>query len=92
MLHRLSRALLTTSITAATALTVALPARADEHDVARSDTPSGYAYSFGNDAVAGSGLDAQGGRIHAVRHAQRDILLRPRLSFVPELLKSVESL
>ena len=52
----------------------------------------GYAYSFDDDALAGASLDAQGAQIRAIRHAERDVLVRPRLSFVPELLKSVENL
>ena len=73
----------------------ALPAaRADEgaDSVRQRDIANGYAYDFANDAVAGGALDAQGARVRAVRHAERDVLIRPRLSFVPELLKSVENL
>jgi hypothetical protein len=91
MLRRSVRVIL--AVGAATfPLTVSSLAHADGHDVARSDTPSGYAYRFTDDQLAGGFLDAQGGRIHAIRHAERDALLRPRMSFVPELLKSVENL
>ncbi len=56
------------------------------------DDPSGYAYVFRDDELSGGAHDANDVTIRAARHAARDQLLRPRLNFVPELLKSVESL
>jgi hypothetical protein len=60
--------------------------------IATANARAGYAYRFDDDAVTGASLDAQGSSIRDVRQAERDVLIRPRLSFLPELLKSVENL
>lgn len=59
-------------------LKVATVEKVDGHDV----------YDFPDDALAGETLGASVVRIPVLRHAARASLVRPRLSFVPELLKS----
>ena len=57
---------------------VATVEKVDGHDV----------YDFPDDALAGETLGASVIRIPVLRHAARASLLRLRLSFVPDLLKS----
>lgn len=49
-------------------------------------------YEFGDDALLGGMIDANAARITVRPRAARSTLVRPRTHFVPELLKSVESL
>ena len=55
-------------------------------------TPDGYVYTFTDDAMGGGGLSPKDARLHVVTHARRDTLIRPRVQFVTEMLKSVENL
>jgi hypothetical protein len=55
-------------------------------------TDTGYAYKFNDDLLPGSGLSASDPRIQVIGHGRRDVLIRPRIAFIPELLKSVENL
>lgn len=55
-------------------------------------TDTGYAYTFKDDLVGGNAPNAGAPRIQVIGHARRDVLIRPRLAFIPELLKSVENL
>lgn len=50
------------------------------------------AYLFDDDALAGSGIGANAAKIVVRRPGIRRTLIRPRLNFVPELVKSVEML
>jgi hypothetical protein len=52
----------------------------------------GYGYRFNDDAMQAGGLRPTDPRLHVVKHAARGLLIRPRTSFVPEMLKSVENL
>jgi len=54
----------------------------DGHDV----------YDFPDDPLMGEGLGANIAPISVLRHAARASLVRPRLSFVPEMLKTTEIL
>jgi hypothetical protein len=54
----------------------------DGHDV----------YDFPDDSLLGDGLDGHLIRIQTRSHAVRANLVRPRLSFVPELLSTAERL
>lgn len=64
----------------------------DSQLVSTTTDANGYGYRFTDDLVAGSGLSVTDPRIHVLRHVTRDLLIRPRLAFIPELLKSVENL
>jgi hypothetical protein len=57
-----------------------------------SDDETGYAYSFQDDPLYGTNGAANAARIHVRKQGPRNTLLRPRLHFIPELLKSVENL
>ena len=54
----------------------------DGHDV----------YDFPDDALMGEGIGADVARVSVLRHAARASLVRPRLSFVPEMLKTAEAM
>lgn len=55
------------------------------------DDGRGYEYKFDDDLMQGGGLDGTSPIIHVSSHALRSQLIRPRTSFVPELLKSAET-
>jgi len=80
-------------IAAATMLLSPALASADAGDGASataSDTDTGYAYEFDDDIMNGDGIGANAARIKVRPGHVRRTLIRPRLHFVPELLKSVE--
>ncbi len=52
----------------------------------------GYSYEFKDDALLGADLQGQTGVITVRQGGVRDRLIRPRVHFVAELLKSVEAL
>jgi hypothetical protein len=52
----------------------------------------GYSYTFTDDALLGGGTDANGFRVMIPPKGIRVTLIRPRTSFIVELLKSVENL
>ena len=51
-----------------------------------------YGYTFTDDDVRGGGMAASDSVIHAGRFIKREGLIRPRTSFVQDMLKSVENL
>lgn len=67
------------------------PARAQRAEVVQN--PKGYRYVFKDgDQLHSDGATAGQGLIHVRPIAARSTLIRPRVSFVAELLKSVEHL
>jgi hypothetical protein len=52
----------------------------------------GYSYTFSDDPLAAGGMDVMNGIIKVRPRALRNTLIRPRLHFVTEMLKSVEAL
>jgi hypothetical protein len=72
-------------------LCVAAPAAAEEPGKGKKQDDS-YGYIFHDDILKAGGHDANSGQITVVKAARRDRLLRPRLHFVPEMLKSVEAM
>ncbi|MCA9620614.1 MAG: hypothetical protein KC731_16440 [Myxococcales bacterium] len=72
-------------------LTLTHQSRADEvfHTQHGDD---GYEYVFPDDPLAGNDRAAQAALIRVAPRAMRRTLIRPRLHFIPELLKSVEQL
>ncbi len=52
----------------------------------------GYAYVFDDDPLAGNNNGAHAARIRVLPRGVRQTLIRPRLHFIPELLKSIEQL
>ena len=52
----------------------------------------GYGYTFADDPLAAGGFGPNDATIRVRPNAVRNLLIRPRTSFVPEMLKSVENL
>jgi len=52
----------------------------------------GYGYSFDDDPLNAGGFGPNDATIRVRPRAARTTLIRPRTSFVPEMLKSVENL
>ena len=55
-------------------------------------TDGGYAYSFKDDPLSGLTNGLGSGLIKVMPRGMRRTLIRPRVSFVPEMLKSVENI
>jgi hypothetical protein len=69
---------------------VALSATASAQVRHAQRTRGGDIYEFRDDPLAAQGMAATGWRITVVGGHPRVLLIRPRTSFVPEMLKSVE--
>ena len=52
----------------------------------------GYEYEFEDDPLNAGGFGADDARIRIRRGAQRTTLIKPRTSFIRELIKSVEDI
>lgn len=61
-------------------------------DFRATDEPGGYRVIFRDDPLAAGGLDPNGAAIKVRKGPMRETLIRPRTSFVSEMLKSVENL
>lgn len=59
---------------------------------ADSKTEDGYGYTFSDDPLAAGGFGPSDATIRVRPRAARTTLIRPRTSFVPEMLKSVENI
>ncbi|WP_104977392.1 hypothetical protein [Sorangium cellulosum] len=71
-------------------LCVSIPeAAAQDKTPARQEN---YSYTFTDDLLDASNSAASGAVLQVRQLGRRDRLLRPRLHFVPEMLKSVESM
>ncbi len=57
-----------------------------------SKTSDGYGYTFEDDPLNAGGFGPNDATIRVRPRAARTTLIRPRTSFVPEMLKSVENL
>lgn len=60
--------------------------------VKSSDSKEGYGYEFADDPLAAGGFGPNDATIRVRPGPVRTTLIRPRTSFVPEMLKSVENL
>lgn len=56
------------------------------------DGKDGYGYEFSDDPLAAGGIGPNDATIRVRPGPVRTTLIRPRTSFVPEMLKSVENL
>jgi hypothetical protein len=56
------------------------------------NTDEGYGYEFDDDPLNAGGFGPNDATIRVRPRAARTTLIRPRTSFVPEMLKSVENL
>ncbi len=87
----------TLSIILATALAVSVvsistSASAQDKEVKSSDSKEGYGYEFTDDPLAAGGFGPNDATIRVRPGPVRATLIRPRTTFVPEMLKSVENL
>lgn len=57
-----------------------------------SDSADGYGYEFSDDPLSAGGFGPNDATIRVRPGPVRTTLIRPRTSFVPEMLKSVENL
>jgi hypothetical protein len=77
----------------ATTLAVGLMASiAAAQDIAEKETSEGYGYEFDDDPLSAGGFGPNDATIRVRPRAARTTLIRPRTHFIPEMLKSVESL
>ena len=60
--------------------------------VTSTDTKEGYGYNFTDDPLSAGGFGPNDATIRVRPGPVRTTLIRPRTSFVPEMLKSVENL
>ena len=60
--------------------------------LAEDEKGDGYGYEFDDDPLAAGGFGPNDATIRVRPKAARTTLIRPRTSFVPEMLKSVENL
>jgi len=67
-------------------------ASAQQKEITESKTDDGYGYSFDDDPLNAGGFGPNDATIRVRAKAARTTLIRPRTSFVPEMLKSVENL
>jgi hypothetical protein len=84
--------MMNTKILAGLALGAALSTLATS---ALADPPkkdAGYEYKFDDDKMLGQALGASGAQITVLKLGRRDRLLKPRVQFVTEMLKSVENM
>jgi len=59
---------------------------------AKGDKPDGYGYEFSDDPLNAGGFGPNDATIKVRPRAARTTLIRPRTTFVPEMLKSVENI
>jgi hypothetical protein len=59
---------------------------------ASKETNDGYGYEFDDDPLNAGGFGPNDATIKVRAKAARTMLIRPRKSFVPEMLKSVENI
>lgn len=60
--------------------------------VAQEAEGDGYGYSFDDDPLNAGGFGPNDATIRVRSKAARTTLIRPRTSFIPEMLKSVENI
>ena len=77
---------------AVTAATFALTSGAFAQVKDTGSTDEGYGYEFDDDPLNAGGFGPNDATIRVRPRAARTTLSRPRTSFVPEMLKSVENL
>jgi hypothetical protein len=63
-----------------------------DKSVTTTDTKEGYGYNFTDDPLSAGGFGPNDATIRVRPGPVRTTLIRPRTSFVPEMLKSVENL
>lgn len=82
---------LVVGVAALVGLSIATPASAEETAKPKKKN-DGYGYIFTDDILAAEGIGANTAQIRVIKVGRRDQLLRPRVHFIPEMLKSVENM
>ncbi len=77
---------------AASCLTFAVTTSAFAQAARTEDKADGYGYEFDDDPLNAGGFGPNDATIRVRAKAARTTLIRPRTSFVPEMLKSVENI
>ena len=75
-----------------TGIMIALAASTAAAQAAEAPSAEGYGYTFDDDPLNAGGFGPNDATIRVRAKAARTTLIRPRTSFVPEMLKSVENL
>lgn len=75
-----------------TGVMIALAASTAAAQAAEAQSGEGYGYTFDDDPLNAGGFGPNDATIRVRAKAARTTLIRPRTSFVPEMLKSVENL
>ena len=87
---------LAATVVALGVLLIAAPAfaqaKAGAAPAAGGDSKEGYGYEFSDDPLSAGGFGPNDATIRVRPGPVRTTLIRPRTSFVPEMLKSVENL
>ncbi len=86
----MSAKILVMGVVALVGLSIAAPASAQESGKKKKD--DSYGYIFTDDVLNAGNEGANSARITVIPLGRRDRLLRPRVHFVQEMLKSVESM
>jgi hypothetical protein len=68
------------------------PGGSKKADAKEKKEDGGYGYEFGDDPLSAGGFGPNDATIKVRPGAVRSTLIRPRTSFVPEMLKSIEKL
>ncbi len=79
-------------LAAASMMLVVSSAFAQDDGTKATDTKEGYGYEFSDDPLSAGGFGPNDATIRVRPGPVRTTLIRPRTSFVPEMLKSVENL
>jgi len=79
-------------MTAVAVLVTSTAAFAQDVKAVDGDDGDGYGYEFGDDPLTAGGFGPNDATIRVRPGPVRRTLIRPRTSFVPEMLKSVENL
>lgn len=91
-MNRVSRTMMATLVACA-ALLGSLPAMAQGKASAEAEsTEDGYGYKFSDDPLTAGGFGPTDATIKVRPQGVRRTLIRPRTSFVSEMLKSVENI
>jgi hypothetical protein len=85
-------AMMKTKILAAMAVFAGICAMAPTASADPPKKSQDYEYKFGDEKLLGEGLGALTGKITVRPSGRREVLLRPRVQFVQEMLKSVENM
>ncbi len=82
----------TLSAAVASALLLAAGAASAQGGPKSEDSEDGYGYTFSDDPLTAGGFGPSDSNIKVRPQGVRRTLIRPRISFVPEMLTSVENI